>query len=181
MHKDFTSVVERVSTLIITDSDTAMSASKKIRLIKQYLEGFFFNERYQRNSEILTAEIIEMNSLTEEKEQEFVRNIKTSYFPFFDQKSFYDVLSGVKNAVFKCPRLSIYTSTHLDSEAKKKISLWCRKNISPTILLEIKYTLSITAGCGILWQMKYHEVSFESIFQEKRADINSLLTTHAEI
>lgn len=75
---------------------------------------------------------------------------------------------ALARAVKELPTLVLYAPVPLARGSVKTIGEWCRREISPRILLELKVDGRMTGGCAFAWEGVFYDFSL-SYFIEKHA------------
>ena len=84
-------------------------------------------------------------------------------------------LHAARRALEGVPTLTLYVPAPLAPGSVASVARWCRREIDPTLLLDIKIDRAAAGGCLFAWQGVLHDFSFTYFLRQHTRDYEALL------
>lgn len=171
-----TGEIETIVNIFLKYTYTEAELVRGLNLIKTFLEQYYFTQVHEKSFEHALQQIQDDQNVTE-IDIKLITDLYTDCRLFLTQESFYAVLDDVEKVLYSLPQLTLHLPTKLDRSSEDKIGLWVRTNISPRTILSIRINPLLVVGCGIAWNSKLTEFSFDQKAESARQSLFSLLPT----
>lgn len=84
-------------------------------------------------------------------------------------------LRALRGALASAPVLTLYTASPLSDTAVEPIARWCRREIDPALVLDLKLDPAAAGGCLIAWRGVLHDYSFSARARKHEAELTALI------
>jgi F0F1-type ATP synthase delta subunit len=162
--------LEQLKEVLFTDCFTEIEALHRLRVVRQYLEYYFFMKKEGRS-------FVEETGL-DEGDKAFAAVIHP-YIALFSSETFYPVLEALKRHIATYPRLILTVPVLLEQQEENRLGQWARKHVDPKVLIVFTVDPSITTGCGITWNMKHVEYTIHQRLTEIRKELLNKIQSYA--
>ena len=98
----------------------------------------------------------------------------------FKKESLNADMQTLKNAVEQLPKLIVYAPVVFDAAQIQMIGTWCRKNIDPKLLLDMRIDPEAGGGCMFVWRDTLHDFSLRYFLKKRRAEFAKIMSAHTE-
>lgn len=148
---------EELTKQIIATTYTLHKLRKRIRLLKEFLN----HKLYQNGavSENIDAE-----------DQEWLQTI-APYLQGVNHNNIDQFINSLEQIADKTTPLIIYTARELPQKEVLDLGVWVRKNINPTLFVDVKLDPSLLAGCALVWNSIYRDYSLRKRIEDNKEEI----------
>ncbi len=151
--------------LILKHTYTKPDLHRRLRLVREYLEGKLFAGASETLAGFLSA-----NGATQEDVIEMAY-WGDEFFTQFSRENVYAKLKVLADEANELPILSLYVSYEPNSYETGQLGEWCRKNVDPKLLLELHIDPIILGGCAFVWNGLYRDYSLGYYLRQKKSEI----------
>ena len=151
---------------------TEEEALRILRLMREYLEEYFFSK-----PDLSIPSFISSHAISG-RDKELLSSLGQIFFVNFTRNNFYELLKDLKGQIEKDPIVTVYVPIGMDQENTKKIALWFKDNLSPGALMDLKIDDKLVGGISFVWKGVKHEYSFKMLFDKKKEEILDFLNEY---
>jgi F0F1-type ATP synthase delta subunit len=168
----------KVLEILCTGTFTTADMRRRVKILsKSFFEYVFFKD----------STTIVLDSLQEyivSKSSDSDKNILFQVLPVavaeINVSNIERYFTKLKEEIGLLEVLPLYLPTELPETEIFKISIWCRKQISPHILLDVHIDESVVGGCAFVHDNKYYESSFRRLIVKHPDIITGIIDQYAE-
>ncbi|MDB5238005.1 MAG: hypothetical protein JWM46_275 [Candidatus Kaiserbacteria bacterium] len=149
---------------------------RRADILQTFLEHFFFGTTPKTGSR---AELIV--SFYAQGDPETVQHAHAvaawgdAVLDLYTEKNVYERIKLLKSLAASLPKLTLYIPVHFALSQIERIGEWCRAQVQPDILLDIKIDPEAVGGCAFVYKNTFHDFSFSYFADKQRAAILSLV------
>lgn len=160
---------------ILTSSFVKTDVMRRIRIVREYLE-----QRYYTPGG--TKELPEFFTVAKipEDDQKAITAWGKDFFSSFTKENAYDLLEHVLLKVKDLPTVNLYVPVEVSTDEAPKLGAWFRKNVNPTVLIELHVEQSTFGGCAFAWNGVYYDFSLRHYMHNKMTEIRKVLTDYGK-
>lgn len=147
---------------------------RRINILRDFLEAKFFMGETHSLQDWLYARH------TPEEDMNVLLSWGKPFYDSFTADTMYQLITDCTNAVGNLPILTIYLPFTPADREKVTIGLWCRKNVDPRCILDIRSDPSLVAGCTLSWNGVYRDYSLHSFIESTRDGVKKLIGQYAK-
>jgi|SRR3989344_3432862 len=141
---------------ILKQSYSLSILKHRIRILKSYLSGYFFNGPKEQ---------------FKTEDQNFLSSLPKDFYSSFNKNNFNEIFSQFDQNISKLPALTIYLAFEPSDEAIERIGTKVRQLFSPNLILDVKYDPRLIAGCALVWGGVYKDYSLKLKIEESKDKI----------
>lgn len=157
---------------VIKSAYTRRDVSRRLRLLREYLEqGFFKGDKPDVTKFLLTRHA------TTDDIDAFL-NWGDAFFGSFDKDSIYKILQTIAENIKKVPAIRLYIPYEPVPAEIIKIGKWFRENVGNRILLDIHTDPSLLGGCAFAWKGIYRDYSLRYYMLKRRDEITKIVSEY---
>lgn len=146
---------------ILASTYTSSRLTKRLRLLREYLNQSFFSKKYDFSSQ----------SYVDKEDLEWIKNLDEQFLKQFKAESLDQTLDSLLEEAKKLPVLVIYIPVDFPDEEINRISQNVRQNLNKTILIDFKLDPTLLAGCAFVWNGVYKDYSLRKKIDANRESI----------
>lgn len=154
---------------------TQEEAFRLLRLIREYLEEYFFSK-----PDLILSSFISSHTLSS-RDKELLTILPSDFFTHFSRNSFYEILKDLRTQIEKDPIVTVYVPVGIAPDDTKKLALWFKENLDPAALMDLKIDDKLVGGISFVWKGIKHEYSFKMLFEKKKEEILDFLNNYKKI
>lgn len=162
--------LDQILQKILSNTFTRTDVGKRLLLLQDFLETVAYGEVSKPGS---LSEALQAHYAGSERSAEAsaVAAWGEETLRFMAEARMHERLRELKEQLTALPELVLYTSTILSSANIASLGSWCRANIDPRILLELRTDPSAIGGCFFVWKNQYHDYSLSYFINKNREKI----------
>ena len=152
-------------TTVLKTCYTRNDISRRLRLLRDYLEQNYFTENRMDMTKFLV-----MRRATTDDIDAFI-GWGDDFFKSFTRKTAYALIDNMTEKVKTLQVASLYIPYEPVPAEINKIGSWFRGNIGPTVILDIHADPTLLGGCAVVWKGTYRDYSLRYYMLKKRQEI----------
>ena len=175
-------MTDSLPTNIINNTFTVADLSRRADLLQSFFEhSFFVAEKPAADRvEAFRAYCKGAASGIEPHDVEAITAWGAELFDSLDAKNLYERIRALKQAGESLPRLTLYVPVHFGAQQIERLGSWCRANVRPELMLDIKVDPKTVGGCAFALDSAFHDFSFDYFAQKERSALVKLVHDYAE-
>lgn len=146
----------------------------KTMLLKEFFSKTFFAEEKKGSIKVSLGNFLEKENVPKDISDELI-SLSDTFLNSVTRETFERVCSELEKGIQNIPSLVVYTPVLLSKDEVKKLSIWFRKNVAPTMLMDIKVDINVIGGCAFVWNGVYHDYSLRYFLDQHRTEIKTLM------
>ncbi len=147
-----------------------------IGLIKSLVEFCFFTEHLEKINKEAIAFFLKEQNEREDGKNVFLKSLPESFWGALTKENFYDTLNMFTKKSEELPTLYLTVSTTLSEENIEEIGKWSRREINPSLMLDIKVEPDVSVGCKLVWNDQLHDFSISHYLEEHKTELHQQLS-----
>lgn len=156
------------SSAVLKNTFSVADLYRRADVLKRFLEFAFFKtagEPHDRTA--LMRSFCEQDPTgTDRLDCEAVAAWGPAVFDAINPDNLYDSVTRLKRLSEELPVLTLYVPVRLGAPGVERIATWCRTNLSPDVILDVRIDPSSVGGCKFAYNNAFHDVSF-AYFEKK--------------
>ncbi|MFA7309713.1 MAG: hypothetical protein WC050_02305 [Candidatus Paceibacterota bacterium] len=96
----------------------------------------------------------------------------------FTAENLYERIREFKHAVQSLPKLTLYVPVHFPAAQIERIGRWCRTEIQPDVILDLRIDSGTVGGCAFAYHNAFHDVSFTYFSNKERKTLVDLVHSY---
>jgi len=84
-------------------------------------------------------------------------------------------MDALKKSIAAVPSITLYVAAPMPAAAMNEIGAWCRQNIDPHVLIDLKIDRSSAGGCMLVWKNTLHDFSMRYFLHKHEKELADLL------
>lgn len=152
---------------------TELSSSQDLRAVTNQIRGYaHWLERSNVELKVTGKESEQSPAVS----QAAAQIIKDWHGPNkIDRHSLDELMAALEDCLQRTPRIYITLAAPPSGELKKTLVDWCRRNIDPSILVEIDFNSTILGGMAVRFGSHIYDWSFRRAILENRSNFPEVL------
>ncbi|MBI2595352.1 hypothetical protein HYW46_01295 [Candidatus Daviesbacteria bacterium] len=140
--------------LVLAHTYTRVDALRRLRILKQLLEGRLFGLDQQ-------PELIPQDSV-------WLNQLDTKIYNFFNRQNLYSLIDEVEKFIKQVLTLTIYLPFELPDTELIALGEYLRKDYGKNFLVEIKFDSNLIGGCSLIWKSILKDYSLKKRMEDSR-------------
>lgn len=117
-------------------------------------------------------------TITTRDEVEAIRAWGSDVWGTFSTEHLADQIHSYEAVVAALPSFTLYVPVALTPAATAMLGTWCRRELNPSLMLEIKVDAAVTGGCAFVHNSQYHDYSLHRAVTSQAGAITNLLSSY---
>ena len=148
---------------------TKESLQRRLRLLRAYLEHTHFT-----GSKATLNEFLQKNNANED-DAKVLTLMREKLGSSLTPKTAQNILGTLTKQAQNLPTIHLYTPYILSLDVSLKIGTWFKKNVGPTILLDLHVDPTLSIGCVLVVGGVSYDYSLKSFLDSQRNQIRDIL------
>lgn len=167
-----------ISAPILKNTYSASDLYRRADMLQHFLEDSFFKTASKSGSraELITTYYAQSDAETV-NHAAAIAAWGSAVLDEYTADNLYERIRTLKLAVKSFPKLTLYVPVRLAAAQIERIGGWCRSQIQPDIMLDLKIDADTVGGCAFAYQNTFHDLSFSYFSHKERAAVLSLVQT----
>lgn len=168
--------MENTLSAILENTFTVADARRRLDIA----QTFFEHERFGTGSTAGVDRLREFykNAPDTSSDVEAIAAWGEEFFLSLSGGNFYGKLREIKSAIDRLPVVTIYVPIAFTNDLLARLGQWCRKNIRPEILLDVRVNPETIGGCGVAYGSAFQDLSFKHFAEASRPAITKLVHSY---
>lgn len=138
---------------------TLSQARSRLRLLRAYLIGYFYQNEKQKQKDSWLASLGE------------------NFYKQFSRDNVYQKLRTLEDTINATEPLILYITFDMPEDEVNKLGVWIRANIKSGLVFDTKIDQHLIAGAAISWKGRYRDFSLKARIEDRRERILKILKT----
>lgn len=165
---------------IVATCYTKKQSIKRLRLIKDFLNFYFFDLNPQTNFEQAFAEFQKQEMLKSSnfslRDVDFLRQLGPLFIKTFQPSSFHLGLEELEKQLTDLKAVSLYLPFELPEVEVERLGIWFKKSLGNSSLFEVIFDPSLIGGAALSVNGIYKDYSLKQKIKDSKDQIARLLT-----
>jgi hypothetical protein len=163
---------EKVTKTILTNTYTKSDLSKRIRMLRQYLETCFFKPEKTEMTKFLISEYATTDDI-----DAFI-SWGEKFFHSFTKENTYKIIEEVEKLIKKMNLVSMYIPYEPVPAEITKLGKWFRNNVGDEALIDLRTDPTLLGGCAFVYKGIYRDYSLRYYMAKKKEEISKLVADY---
>lgn len=164
---------------VLSNTYSTADAYKRLLLLEDFLQHTLYENR-EEGVDFKSALLATYQGRSEHSIAEAVAAWGAPVIESFSKENVQAGMQTMKRCIEELPKLILYTSVILEQKHVEAICVWCRKNIDPHVLLDMRLDTEAAGGCVLVWRNKLHDFSLRYFIKKHEDELSKLLATLPE-
>lgn len=161
--------------VLLTTTFVKSDISRRLGIIREYVNQRFFTSGEKKD----VNKFLALGNLSVE-DQRVLTDWDDDFFQTFTKENASGLFDTLDREVQNLPVINLYVPMELGSQDVVKIGTWMRKNLDPSVLIELHFDPSTFGGCALAWEGMYHDYSLHHTLRTKIDPIRKILSEYAK-
>ena len=164
---------------ICENTHTTNDFHRRLGLLQECLEEVLYHDDAHAdiNSRI-TLGVAHAQKVGTSEDAQALEEWGVAVWSLFQIRNVVAVITKIKEEGELLPVLTLYIPVAFDTQGTKLVSVWCRENINPQILLELVVDSKVTGGCAFVLNDTYHDFSLRHAVEQNKGIVTQLLSSY---
>lgn len=164
---------------IVDNTYTKNDFYKRILLLKEFFEYFFFSEHEQFPLKNMLKKFL-IEHKKQEEQINSMYSLSDSFYEEFTKNNFGAILNDLQKYILELPLITMYVPIVLPLKEVEKLGKWMRSNVAKDIFIDLKIDRESVGGCAFVWKGVYHDFSLKYFLNNKQEDIVTILRNYSD-
>lgn len=161
--------------IVLSTTFVKSDFSRRLGIAREYINQRFFTSGGKKNIKQFLA-----GGNLSVYDQRVLAEWGDDFFQTFTKENASSLFDSLDREVKNLPVINLYVPMELGSQDVEKVGTWMRKNLDPTVLIELHRDSSTFGGCAIAWEGMYHDYSLHHTLRSKIEPIRKILSEYAK-
>lgn len=172
-------MTEALPAVVLENTFTLNDVYQRANMLSRFFEKYFFDAHRSEDerTQVFEAEYRGADADT-------LSHVRATaawgpeFFNAFSAENMYERIRTLKEAAEILPRLSLDVPVPFSAEHVERIGLWCRTNVQPNVMLELRVRPESVGGCVFVYNNILHDVSLSYFAAKHRAELLSVVRAY---
>ncbi len=169
-----------LSAAILENTFSLADLYERVNIMQHFLEQYFFDATPKQGLRIdLLRALYHENDLETLAHVNAISAWGPEILETYTTSNMYDRIRDLKFAAESCPRIVLDVPVVFTTPLIERIGRWCRANVHPAIMLELRVRPEAVGGCIFSYNNVLHDVSLSYFAKKERAELLKVIHSYA--
>lgn len=165
---------QQLLSTIVASAFTKSDIQRRLRILRGYLEHTF----YSTDGHLNLPEYLDSKQISPDDHEAMVA-YGDAFYQSFSKDTMYRLLDKLADDMKVLPIINVYIPYEPIPGEVMRLGKWFRKNVDPTMVVELHIDPTLLGGCAFAWQGIYRDYSLRHYMYKRREEISQIIERYA--